>query len=89
MYTTHMSKRLQVVLDEREFRDLRQTARSHGMTVAEWVRRSLKAARQQEPSKSSREKIEAVRRAIRGDFPTGDIAEMLGQIEAGYLGPQR
>lgn len=84
-----MSKRLQVVLDDREFRDLRQTARSHGLTVAEWVRRSLRAARRLEPSKSSREKIDAVRRAVRGGFPTGDIADMLEEIEQGYLGPRR
>lgn len=40
-----MSKRLQVLLDEPEMREIRRIARRQKMTVAEWVRQALRAAR--------------------------------------------
>ena len=40
-----MSKRLQVLLDEQEFDDIQDIARRNRMTVAEWVRQALRAAR--------------------------------------------
>ncbi len=45
-----MSKRLQVLLDEDEFEDLRRAASRQGVPVSEWVRRALREARGQEPS---------------------------------------
>ena len=44
-----MSKRLQVLLDEPELREIRRAARAKRMTVAEWVRGALREARRQEP----------------------------------------
>jgi len=55
------------------------------MTVAEWVRQALRAARQQEPSASAKNKLRAVREAVRNEYPTGDIGTLLSQIERGYL----
>lgn len=46
-----MSKRLQVLLAEAKFRELRQVAHRHRMTVAEWVRQALCAARRQQPER--------------------------------------
>lgn len=81
-----MSKRLQVLLDEGEFRDIRQVARRHRMTVAEWVRQALRAARRQEPARDAEKKLDAVRSAARHALPTADIEQMLAEIERGYLG---
>ena len=81
-----MSKRLQVLLDEGEFRDLRQVARRQRMTVAEWVRQALRAARRQEPAREAEKKLDAVRSAARHAFPAADIEQMLAEIERGYLG---
>jgi len=81
-----MSKRLQVLLDEKEFKELRQTARRQRMTVAEWVRQALRSARRQEPERDADRKLAAVRAAARHDLPTADIDTMLAQIESGYLG---
>jgi hypothetical protein len=79
-----MSQRLQVLLDEAEFAEIRRVARRHRMTVAEWVRQALRAARRDEPVEEPRRKLAAVREAARGSYPTADIATMLAEIERGY-----
>ncbi len=85
-----MSKRLQVILDDREMGEIRQAARRKRMTVAEWVRQALRNARRQEPSVDPRKKLDAVRLAFSHSFPTADMAKMLDEIERGYQeGPPR
>jgi hypothetical protein len=79
-----MSQRLQVLLDEAEFAEIRRVARRHRMTVAEWVRQALRAARRDEPVEEPKRKLAAVREAARGSYPTADIATMLAEIERGY-----
>lgn len=79
-----MSKRLQVLLDEAEFRDLRESARREGVPVSEWVRRALREMRRHEPRGNVGDKVRAVRAAARHEFPTADIDEMLAEIDRGY-----
>jgi predicted 2-oxoglutarate/Fe(II)-dependent dioxygenase YbiX len=81
-----MSKRLQVLLDETELQEVRRLARVRRMTVAEWVRQALRAASRQEPRGDLDSKIASVRSAAGHAFPTGDIEQMLAEIERGYLG---
>ena len=81
-----MSKRLQVLLEEPELREIRRAARAQRMTVAEWVRQALRAARRRQPIIDPRRKIEAIRAAARHSFPVGDIEQMLAEVESGYLG---
>ena len=80
-----MTKRLQVLLEESELREIQRLARRHRMTVAEWVRQALRAARRGEPRGNVGKKLQAVRAAAQYDFPTADIDEMLHQNERGYL----
>jgi hypothetical protein len=82
-----MSKRLQVILEDGEFRALRAAARRHGMPVSEWVRRALREAHRREPRRNAEQKLRAVEAAMRHDAPTADIERMLGEIEQGYLEP--
>jgi predicted 2-oxoglutarate/Fe(II)-dependent dioxygenase YbiX len=79
-----MSKRLQVLLEEPEIREIQRAARAKRMTVAEWVRGALREARRKEPLGDVAEKIAAIRRAARHSFPSGDIEQMLAEIEKGY-----
>jgi predicted 2-oxoglutarate/Fe(II)-dependent dioxygenase YbiX len=85
-----MSKRLQVLLDEPELREIRRAARAKRLTVAEWVRGALREARRKEPLGNVADKIAVIRRAARHSFPSGDIDQMLAEIEKGYLagGPE-
>ena len=79
-----MSKRLQVLFDEAEYRDLQRIARRRRMTVSEWVRQAVRAVRRQEPSVGTERKLAALRAGLRHQFPTADIEQMLGEIEQGY-----
>jgi hypothetical protein len=81
-----VTKRLQVLLEEAELRDLQRLARARRMTTAEWVRQTLRAARRKEPLGDAGKKIEVIRAAARHSFPTGDIDDILRDIERGYLG---
>ena len=79
-----MSKRLQILLNEPEIREIQRAARARRMTVAEWVRGALRDARRREPLGDAGDKLAAVRRAVRHQGPTADIGQMLGEIERGY-----
>jgi hypothetical protein len=81
-----MSKRLQVLLHEDELREIQRIARTRRMTVAEWVRQALRSAGDSEPLREASKKLEVVRVAARHSYPTGDIEQMLGEIERGYAG---
>lgn len=79
-----MSKRLQVLLDDAEYRDLQKLARKQGLTVSQWVRQALSAMRRREPLQDTGRKLAAVREAARHSYPSGDIEHMLAEIEQGY-----
>ena len=68
---------------QEELREIKAAARRHGLTVSDWVRAALRAAREREPVRDKREKLAAVREACSHAFPTADIGEMLAYIERG------
>ena len=55
------------------------------LAVAEWVRQVLRSARREEPTSDPRRKLEVVHYAVQHTFPSGDIQQMLAEIEQGYL----
>jgi len=79
-----MAKRLQVILQDPEYREIRRVARSRHMSIAEWVRQALELARRREPSGSVGKKLEIIHVAAQHQYPVGDIDTMLAEIEAGY-----
>jgi hypothetical protein len=81
-----VTKRLQVLFEDDELRDIQRLARRQRMTTAEWVRRSLRAARDAEGGADVGQKLAAVRAAAVHAFPTGDIEAVLAEIERGYAG---
>ena len=84
-----MTKRLQVLLDEPEWREVQRAARAQRVTMAEWVRQALRLARRGSSSKDVDRKLGAINRAARHTFPTADVEQMNAEIESGYLGPTR
>lgn len=79
-----MSKRLQVLLPDQEMMDIQRIARRERLSVGEWVRRTLREAREQNSLHDPEVKLKAIRRGAKFSFPTADIDEMLGDIERGY-----
>jgi len=80
-----MAKRLQVILQDPEYREVQRAARSRKMSIAEWVRQALALARRREPLGDVEKKLAAVRAAVKYESPTSDIKTMLEEIERGYL----
>jgi hypothetical protein len=80
----YMMKRLQVLFDDHELSEIQHLAKRRHMTTAEWVRASLRAAREAESGSDLSEKLAAVRRAVAHSFPVGDIDQVLEEIERGY-----
>ena len=79
-----MSKRMQVLLDDAEYRRIQRMAKRRHMTLAEWVRGALRAACREEPEGDPGKKLAVVREAATHSYPSGDIGQMLAEIEAGY-----
>lgn len=80
-----MAKRLQVILQDPDYRDIQRMARSRHMSIAEWVRQALNLARWREPVHDTAKKLAVVRAAVQHNGPTADIQVMLAEIEHGYL----
>ncbi len=80
-----MAKRLQVILQDPDYREIQRMARSRQMSLAEWVRQALDLARRREPLGSIGKKLEIIRAAARCDYPVSDIDGMLAEIERGYV----
>lgn len=79
-----MSKRLQVLLDDKEMHAIQHTAKRQHMTVSEWVRQALRVAHRRVPVADTQKKLDVIRTAARHDFPTGDIDQILYEIDRGY-----
>lgn len=80
-----MPKRLQVILQDSVYREIRRVARARRMSIAEWVRQALDLARRREPTTDVEKKLAVVRAAVQHSGPTADIDVMLEEIERGYL----
>jgi len=78
-----MSIRLQVLLEPAELREIRRAARRQRMTVSEWVRQTLRAARRAEPGSDPGRRLAAIAAASGHALPTADIDQMLAEIERG------
>lgn len=79
-----MTKRLQVLLDDEELAEIRQLARRRHQTTAAWVREALRVARDTTSYPETGRKLRAVREAATLAYPTGEIEEMLDEVERGY-----
>jgi len=71
-------------MEERELAAIRAAASEHGMSVSEWVRTTLRAARRKTADGDADRKLAAIRAADRFAYPTADIDQMVAEIERGY-----
>jgi hypothetical protein len=79
-----VAKRLQVILQDPEYREIQRIARSRHMSLAEWVRQALQLACRREPVGETGKKLDVIRAAAKHAYPTADIDVMLTEIEKGY-----
>jgi len=79
-----MTKRLQVLFDDEDYAALQASAASRGMTVAEWVRQALAAARREASTADVDRKLAAIRAAVRHAAPVGTVERLISETERGY-----
>jgi len=84
-----MAKRLQVILNDAEYREIQRMTRARHMSLAEWVRQALEWARHREPVADVVRKLGVIRAAAKHGYPTGDIDQILSEIKCGYLSGSR
>lgn len=78
-----MSKRLQVIVDEGSYERYRRRAEKEDLSLSEWVRRALEDEMEREPGIDPESRLEALDRALECEHPSGDIDEMLDEVEQG------
>lgn len=84
-----MTKRLQVLLQDREYREIQRMAQARHTSIAEWVRQALTNERRRESASDVDKKLRVIRAAARHEYPVADIEHMLAEIESGSLGDKR
>ena len=77
-----MDMHLQVPLSEKEYGDLKAIASRCGQSVDGWAREVLLKTRN-EQSHTVESKLHAIAEASKHSFPSGDIEEILSEIEVG------
>lgn len=80
-----MSKRLQVLLKPDEYLNFQVIAEEAGYKLGEWVRQILRKKASEYSLKNPHHKLASIRKYHRLSYPTGDIDQMLKEIEAGYM----
>lgn len=92
-----MSKRLQVVVADRDMERYERSARADGVTLSEWVRQALRVAERERSTGDVEAKLALIRKAASYNFLPAEpdidtlLAEMEAdrnaEIEAGLPGP--
>ncbi|MBI4820418.1 MAG: hypothetical protein HY791_29395 [Deltaproteobacteria bacterium] len=78
-----MSRRLQVVMTDTEYRAAARAAKRRGTPLSELVRKGLRRNVAEETEPSAEERLAAILRFARFSGPTGDIDQLLREIETG------
>ena len=78
-----MSKRLQILLPESEYKDVRRVSRHLNRTVADWVSEGIRARLVAENPEPPENRIARVMAFAKHSAPTCDIDQMLAEIESG------
>ncbi len=71
-------------MDDEEYAANETAAALEGETLSQWVRSSLRQARQSRPTTDAARKLAAIRNAIGLDHPTADIEQMLAESAPDY-----
>lgn len=77
---------VQLLLEESEYRRIERHARQRQMSVADWVQQqAIRCAQSDAPTATAEAKLQAIQSAAAHNFPTGDIGELLAEIEGGRV----
>lgn len=77
-----MSRRIQVLLDEQDYREIQGIAGRQRVTLSDWVRQALRKAIV-DHQRTADAKLRAIVDASRHRFPTAGVDVMLREIQDG------
>ena len=77
-----MDIHIHLSLSEEEYSDIKVLANRRGLSVTDWARDILLKTRN-EHSHTVESKLQAIAESAKHSFPSGDIEDMLAQIEVG------
>ncbi len=79
-----MSKRLQVLLSDKEYARVQRLAKRRKQTLGGFVREILRNATPPRTEEDASEKLKVIEKAANYSFPVGDLDVLLAEIESGY-----
>ena len=82
-HTHPVSRRLQIVMADEEYQALARAARRRGQAISQVVRDSVRRTVAEEPAMDPDRRIAAVLRFARFAGPTGDVQQLLAEIDRG------
>ena len=80
-----MNTRLQILLKPKEYKTLKNLAKSLRLSLGEWARQALRSEINKYSSKSSSKKLAIIRKYSKYQYPTASIEQMNQEISQGYL----
>jgi hypothetical protein len=80
-----MSKRMQVLFPDDEYRKLKLHAKRARLTLGEWVRTSLRRITDHESSSLPEDKLRIIDHASTFSAPQDSVEDLKEQIKSGYL----
>ncbi len=78
-----MSTRLQIIVNEEEAQGYKRAAARQRMSLSQWARKILRNAARTQPGPTAEEKLSALDRALECHHSSGDIDQLLREIEKG------
>ena len=79
-----MSKRLQVLLSDKEYSRVQRLAKRQKQTLGGYVRELLRNATPPRTEEDAAEKLRVIEKAANYSFPVADLDVLLAEIESGY-----
>ena len=84
-----MSKRLQVLLSEQDYKKYQEIASAMKMSLGAWVRSTLDSSANLVALGKKKDKLKALERAYYLSFPVSDIDTLNSEILRGQLGESK
>jgi len=79
-----MSKRLQVLLSDKEYARVQRLAKRRKQTLGGFVREILRNETAPRTVEDTSEKLKVIEKAAKYSFPIADLDVVLAEIESGY-----
>ncbi len=76
---------MQVLIEPKEYKQFQRLAEAKGLSLGEWVRQILRRFSESSSARDPQIKIAHIRKASQLNYPSGDIEQILGEIEKGHL----